>query len=84
MTPSFPIVLPPGTTMIETTEPLDCAMLRIGTPCTNGARYVLICPASEGRHRLIPVCQMCVDDASEAIPDWLQQLEAALSSKRII
>lgn len=79
MTPSFPIDLPLNTKFMEVDDPLECAMIRLGQPCGNDAHYVFVRPLPSGLHRLIPFCQMCVDD----MPDhkgktWLQELEETI------
>lgn len=83
MTPSLPIDLPSNTTAIEVVDPLRCAMLRFGLPCSNDAYVVLVCPMSDARQRLIPCCQMCIDDASETTErstgaTWIEHLERLL------
>ena len=78
MTPSLPIELPIGTCIISVVDPFPCGMLRFGLPCSNDAYIVLVCPASGADHRLIGVCQMCVDDADgehSTGKTWIQELE---------
>lgn len=80
MTPSLPIELPVKTYAIEVTDPMPCSMLRFGLQCGNDAWFVLVCPADNGRDRLVPVCHMCMDEASASTlastnATWIMQLE---------
>ena len=81
MKPSLPIELPVKTKLIEVTDPLECAMLRFGLSCGNDAYYAFICPEATYRHRIIPVCQMCMDDSGEFQgKTWVMQIEALMQS----
>ena len=84
MVPSLPIDLPKGTRGMFVSVPLPCAMLRQEHPCGNDADLVLVCPAPGHREQLIPVCQMCSDEATDYIyretgKTWLALLEEAMS-----
>lgn len=58
---------------MDVVEPLPCGMLRFGLACGNDA-FDVLCVPHERRTRLIPMCQMCIDDSLTADHDWMESL----------
>lgn len=75
MLPSFPCdIHHGGNTMMRVVNPLSCGMIRFDLACGNAAFDVLCIPAVGGALRLIPMCQLCVDDSLAADSEWLEDI----------